>query len=194
MVETIVIKRKEFEILERLGNRSFKISRKGKLYFLKNYEGDRDGFDRFVKNQHRFSISSVPTPKVYMYDKNALIAIVDFIEGESVVDLLIKEELPGAIYEEIFKLDYFARNDKMLLDFKPDNFIWTGKKLVYLPFRFATYKQEDAFATNDIKYWFYTKSFAQYIKSIGKQGNDSRIGNEYAINKEIALTVCKYYL
>lgn len=194
MVETIVIKRKEFEILERLGNRSFKISRKGKTYFLKNYEGDRDGFDRFVRNQHRFSTSSVPTPKVYMYDKNALIAIVDFIEGEKIVDMLIKDELPEHIYEEIFKLDWFARNDKMLLDFKPDNFIFNGKKLIYLPFRFATYKQEDAFATNDIKLWFYTKAFMQYLKSIGKPIDESRIRNEYAVNKEIALTVCKYYL
>ena len=194
MVETVVIKRKEFEIVERLGNRSFKVSRKGKLYFLKNYEGDQNGFDRFVKNQHKFFTSSVPTPKVYMYDKISLVAIVDFIEGESVTEMLMKEDLPDYIYEEIFKLDYFARNDKMLLDFKPCNFKWDGKKLVYLPFRHANYKQEDSFATTSINLWFYSKHFVQYLKQNGLPVDESRLGNEYATNKEIALTVCKYYL
>lgn len=194
MVETIVIKRKEFEILERLGNRSFKISRKGKTYFLKNYEGDRDGFDRFVRNQHKFSTSSIPTPKVYMYDKSALIAIVDFIEGESVTQTLIKGDLPESYYEEIMKLDYFARNDKMILDFKPCNFIFNGKKLVYVAFRFANYKPEDAFTQTDIFLWFYSKHFVNYLKKLNLPYDESRLGNEYALNKEIALTVCKYYL
>lgn len=194
MVETVIIKRKEFEIIERLGNRSFKVSRKGKTYFLKNYEGDKDGFDRFVRNQHRFFTSAVPTPKVYLYDKSALIAVVDFIEGESVTETLIKGDLPESYYEEIFRLDFYARNDKMLLDFEPCNFIFDGKKLVYLPYRFATYKQEEAFATNEVKLWFYSKAFANYLKGRNLPVDESRIGNEYAVNKEIALTVCKYYL
>ena len=46
----------------------------------------------------------------------------------------------------------------------------------------------------DLRLWFMTKQFSQYAKSKGFDFDDSRIGNEYATNKQIALMAVKYYM
>ena len=46
----------------------------------------------------------------------------------------------------------------------------------------------------DIRYWFPTKELSAYVKSKGLSFDDKRIGNEYAVNKQIALMVVKYHM
>ena len=38
MIEEIEVKRKYYQIIEQIGDRSFKVMRKDKLYFLKKFE------------------------------------------------------------------------------------------------------------------------------------------------------------
>ena len=52
MKEIIEIKRKEFTVLEQIGEHSFKVERKGKIFFLKKYQ-DKESFNAFVNNQQR---------------------------------------------------------------------------------------------------------------------------------------------
>ena len=66
MNEIIEIKRKEYEILEKLGDRSFKVSRKGQLFFLKKFEDDPVGFEKFVEAEHRLRVSGVTNPKCFL--------------------------------------------------------------------------------------------------------------------------------
>ena len=47
-MEIFEIKRKIFEVVEKLGERSYKVSRKGKIYFLKDFENDKKGFEQYV--------------------------------------------------------------------------------------------------------------------------------------------------
>ena len=63
MKEIIEIKRKEFEILEQMGDRSYKAERKGNLYFIKKFEDDVKGFDQFVDAEHKLRVSGVVNPK-----------------------------------------------------------------------------------------------------------------------------------
>ena len=51
MKEIIEIKRKEFEIVEKIGDKSYKVERKGKFYFLKKFDNDKKGFEKVIKNQ-----------------------------------------------------------------------------------------------------------------------------------------------
>ena len=63
MSEIIEIKRKEFEVIEQLGDRSFKVTRKGQFYFLKKFEDDAKGFEKFVDAEHKLRVSGVVNPK-----------------------------------------------------------------------------------------------------------------------------------
>lgn len=192
-METIVIKRKEFTILEQLGDRSFKVERKGKIFFIKKFENNKEEFQVFLKATHRFSITAIPTPKIYLYDKNNCIVVMQYIDAENVLDLLIQKDLPEEIIEEIFTINYYAKFEKMVLNHHPDNYKYDGKKLYYLPFEFQEYKGKDTFAEEGIKYWFYTKELVNYLKEKGFPYDEKRIGNEYARNKEMALMAVKYY-
>ena len=88
MNEIIEIKRKEFEVLEQVGDRSFKVERKGQLYFLKKFENDAKGFDAFVDAEHKLRVSGIVNPKCYIYDKKLRIAVVDWIEGDNCLEAL----------------------------------------------------------------------------------------------------------
>ena len=194
MKEIISIKRKDFEVLEHLGEHSFKVERHGKIFFLKKYD-NKDKFNAFIKNSHRLKITAIDTPKVYMFDKDQMISVVEFIEGDNMLSLLSKEDITN---EEIYRIllldEWYGRREKIRLDFHPDNFVFTGKKLIYLPYQFTNFESDYNFNLKDIRYWFPTKELAAYMKSKGLPFGDERIGNEYAVNKQIALMVVKYHM
>lgn len=194
MKETINIKRKEFVVIEKMGERSFKVERKGKIFFLKKYDR-RDELEEFIKNSRRLKITALETPKVYMFDKDQLISVVDFIEGDNVLDLLLKNDsLDELIYKSILADEWYMRREKLKIDFTPNNFKFNGKKLVYLPFKTLPFEQGYNFAMKEFRLWFYTKEFSKYVKSLGYSFDDSKIGNEYATNKQMALMAVKYYM
>ncbi len=194
MKEIIEIKRKEFEVLEQLGEHSYKVQRKDKIYFLKRYMR-RDDFDEFVKNAHRFKITALNIPKVYLFDKNQMISVVDYIDGVNILESLSKENITNEeIYKQLFQSEWYMRREKMRIDFHPDNFKFDGKKLVYLPFTYGSFEQGYNFVMGDLRLWFPTKQLAEYMKKKGMPFDEKRVGNEYATNKEIALMSVKYYI
>ena len=192
-METIVIKRKKFTILEQLGERSYKVERKGKVFFLKKFENRKEEFQVFLKAAHRFSITAIATPKIYLYDKNAYVVVMQYVEGDNILDILVEKDLPEEILEEVFTINYYAKFEKMVLNHHPDEYKYDGKKLYYLPFEFREFKDKDTFATDGIKLWFYTKELVNYLKEKGLPYDEKRIGNEFARNKEMALMAVKYY-
>lgn len=194
MKETINIKRKEFVVIEKMGERSFKVERKGKIFFLKKYDR-RDELEEFIKNSRRLKITALETPKVYMFDKDQLISVVDFIEGDNVLDLLLKNDsLDELIYKSILADEWYMRREKLKIDFAPNNFKFNGKKLVYLPFKTLPFEQNYNFTMKEFRLWFYTKEFSKYVKTLGYSFDDSKIDNEYATNKQMALMAVKYYM
>ena len=194
MKEIISIKRKDFEVLETLGEHSFKVERHGKIFFLKKYD-NKDKFNDFIKKSHRLKITAIDTPKVYMFDKDQMISVVEFIEGPTILEYLSKEDISNEeIYRLLMLIEWYGRREKIRIDFLPENFIFTGKKLVYLPYTFKDFEQGYNFNLKDIRYWFPTKELAAYVRSKGLSFDDKRIGNEYAVNKQIALMVVKYHM
>lgn len=194
MKEIIEIKRKEFEVLEQLGERTYKVTRKGKLFFLKKYSNKED-FNDFVEKQHRLKITAIDIPKVYLFDKHQLISVVDFIEGPTMLDELLKGDIQNEeIYRLLFADEWYGRREKLRIDFRPENFKFDGKKLIYLPFKYTNFESGYNFGMKDLRLWFATKQFEEYVRLKGLDFDSKRIGNEYAVNKQIALLTVKYYL
>ena len=94
MNEIIEIKRKEFEVIEQMGDRSYKAERKGNLYFIKKFDNDAKGFEEFVDAEHKLRVSGVVNPKCLIYDKKARIAAVEFIEGDTCLEALLHPAPP----------------------------------------------------------------------------------------------------
>ena len=194
MKEIIEIKRKEFEVLEKMGEHSFKVQRKNKIFFLKKYD-NKDAFNAFVDQYRRLKITAMDIPKCYLFDKNFLISVVDFIEGDNIFDLLLREDIKNEeIYKFLFQDEWYMRREKLRIDFHPENFKFDGKKLYYLPYKYGKFEPDYDFNMKDLRLWFPTKQLSAYVKNKGYEFDDSRIGNEYATNKQIALMAVKYYL
>ncbi|NLZ15816.1 MAG: hypothetical protein GXY27_04000 [Erysipelotrichaceae bacterium] len=193
MIEEIEVKRKYYQIIEQIGDRSFKVMRKDKLYFLKKFEGDNKGFEHFIDCEHRLRVSGVVSPKCQIYDKKTMIAVVDYIEGENCFDMLQKGNLPESIIELLFKTFWYAKNDKIALDYRPENFVYANEKLYYLPYNCGKYLSNESFIQHDIRLWFITKEFIKYCHEKRVDINQSMLKSDYEVNKNIALMTVKYY-
>ena len=193
MKEIIEIKRKEFEVIEKIGDRSYKVERKGKVYFLKKFENDVKGFQAIIKNQEILRNSGYTMPKVYMWDKNANIFVTDYIDGVNVFDVLCKEDLDEKILECLFMMVYYAKRSRNYIDFDPTNFIFADNKLYYLPFKMVDYDSKRDFLVKDLPYWFFTKDFVKLAHSRQVDVDESRLLNDFEMNKKMTLMAIKYY-
>lgn len=192
-MQQIEIKRKFFDVLETMGERSYKVSRKNNLYFLKDFGEDRKGFEDFVERTNKFKVCGVKSPKVYLYDKNRRIIVMDFIEGQFMDQYLAEKELDDDLYKALFEAYWFAKQDKIYLDFQPHNFILKDGKLFYIPFLYKRFENNNQFIQEDIKYWFYTEKLENYLLSRGFDFDHKKLKSDYEINKFMALVTIKYY-
>ena len=193
MNEIIEIKRKEYEVIEQISDHTYKVERKGQYYLMKKFEDDPAGFEKFVDAEHDLRVSGVTNPKCYLYDKKLRIAILEYIEGETCFDILLKEDLSESIIEQLFKTFWYAKNDRLALDYSPKNFVFSNGKLYYLPFIVGRFTSNEQFVKKDIMLWFFTKDFIKYCHSLGIDVNQSRLKSDYETNKNIALMTVKYY-
>ena len=193
MNKIIEIKRKEYEVIEQIGEHSFKVERKGQFFFLKKFEDDPVGFEKFVDAEHSLRVSGVSNPKCFIYDKKLRIVVLEYIEGETCFDTLLREDLSESVIELLFKTFWYARNDRLALDYSPKNFVFTNGKLYYLPFKCERFTTNEQFVQKDIMLWFFTKDFIKYCHSLGIDVDQSRLKSDYETNKNIALMTVKYY-
>lgn len=184
---------REFAIIEQIGDKTYKVERKKKLYFAKFFNGDKEGFEDFIYAKKHIYLSGVTTPKLLYVDKKNLIVITEYIDGTRVVDLLLKSPLEDKIYDLIFSNSFFAKMEKINIDFSPEYWIYSNGKLYYFETILMPFNKEHTFTEKYIRLWFYTKEFYDHIISLGLQFDKSKIKQEYEINKQIVLTTCKFY-
>ena len=192
-MQEIEIKRKFFQILEQIGPRSYKVQRKDEIYFMKQYGEDKEGFDSFVDKQVTFKVCGVKTPKVYVYDKNQRIVVMEYIEGDTMDAYFSVDELTDNMFQKLFQTYWFAKQDKLQLDWKPENFKFYKDNFYYLKFDYKKFVNNNSFIQTDIRYWFPTVELADYVESRGFNFDRKRIKKEYEVNKLMALITIKYF-
>ena len=193
MTEEIEVKRKVYTVVEQIGEHSYKVERKGQFFFLKKYEDRVAEFEQFCDGEHRLRVSGVVNPKCFVYDKKTRMAVVEYIEGETCFDTLLGGELPEQAIELLFKTFWYAKNDRLALDYTPENFKFVNGKLYYIPFKYSKFVNNESFIQHDIRLWFFTKDFIKYCHDKGIDVDQSHLKSDYEVNKSIALMTVKYY-
>ena len=194
-MEVFEIKRKIFEVVEKLGERSYKVNRKGKIYFLKDFENDKKSFEIYVETEKKLNTTGISHPRIYAYDKNTRIVASEFIEGETVLDDLMKEDLSDNYFELVFKANWFVKKDKLSINYDPRLWKLNGEKLFYLGPICGNFDEKTSFEKESMRLWFYTKDLGKFLMQNGLPVNRNRLpDNEAKINKTIALMVVKYYM
>ena len=187
------LKEKSLKSSKKIGDRSYKVERKGKVYFLKKFENDIKGFQAVIKNQEILRNSGYTMPKVYMWDKNVNIFVTDYIDGVNVFDILCKEDLSEKILEGVFMMSWYAKKSRNYIDFDPINFKFADDKLYYLPFKMVDYDSKRDFLVKDLPYWFFTKDFVKLAHSRQVEVDTSRLLGDFEMNKKMTLIAIKYY-
>ena len=194
-MEVFEIKRKIFEVIEKLGERSYKVSRNGKIFFLKDFENDKKGFENYVESEWKLNGTGINHPKIYAYDKNILVVASEFIEGETVLDNLVKGDLDEQYFELVFRANWFVKKNKMAINYEPHLWKLVSGKLFYLGQICGKFEENSSFEKESMRLWFYTKDFAKYLLRMGLPVDKNRVpSNEATVNKKMALTVVKYYV
>ena len=194
-MEIFEIKRKIFEVVEKLGERSYKVSRKGKIYFLKDFENDKKGFEQYVDSETKLNGTGIAHPKIYAYDKNIRVVASEYIDGSTVCEDLIKEDLSEQYFELVFRANWFVKKDKFSINYDPRLWKLNNGKLFYLGVICGKFEENSSFEKEMMRLWFYSKDFAKFLIQNGLPVDRNRVPeNEAFVNKKMALMVVKYYI
>lgn len=192
----ISFKNKSYEIKDTICDNSYVIFCKNKLFLLKTFDINTDEFINFLKRYKRLKISGVRIPKLKKIDKKNKKVLLEYIEGTKVIETLAEKDLQDEFYSQIFEASWYADHEKITLDFHPDKWIMSkDNKLYYTAYTYFDGVDTSApFKTTGIKLWFFTKEFMMYAKKLGYSVDQSRLKDEYLINKEIVLKVVQFYM
>ncbi len=194
-MDVVIAKKKEFKIIEKLGDRSYKVKRKNKEYFLKKIGLENDEFDKWIKDYKFLKTAGINMPKMRIIDKKEGIFVEDFIPGETVFDVLLWRDLENDYFRNVFVNEFYEKQDNFSLNYEPINWKLYNGKLYYLLHEYKRgFKEETSFTKRGIYYWFYTKEFADYALNRGKKKDLSRLKNEYETNREILKTVVQFHI
>lgn len=187
----IVVKRKKYEIVKELDETSSLLARKNKLFKLAKY--DENSFKDFLNYYSRVAHSGINVFKVVAIDKKDRYVLTKYLEGELVLNLLIKGDLSEDIYQQIFNASWYGKMGQLKFNFSPDKWLLVGSKLYYSIYEAKPYTKEDDFIKGDANLWFYTKNFVEYLKELGLHADESRLKSEYDTTLEMLKMATKFY-
>ena len=189
------VKRREFEILEEIDASSKKLERKGKLFLLKHYDSSNE-MDKAFRINKVFISNGIQVPQARFLNKKTNDIIYDFIDSYPVLEDLQYGDLKEEIYDELFKMYWRCKQERIELDFNPINFKFYNGKLYYISTIYSLAQSrsdsQEKFLNKDLKMWFYTKESVEILKQHGLK-TEGKLEEEYATNKRMTLMCVKYY-
>lgn len=187
----IIIKNKKYEIIKELDSSSILVKRKNKHFKVIKY--DENSFNDFLNYYSRISHCGINIFKVVAIDKKNRYVLCKYLEGESVLNLLIKGDLTEDIYQQIFNASWYGKMGQLKFNFSPDKWLLVGSKLYYSTYEVKPYNKDDDFVKTDAYLWFYSKSLVKYLKELGLPVDESRLKSEYDTTLEVLKMVAKFY-
>ena len=101
-------------------------------------------------------------PKMIEYDLDQEIIIKEYIEGNSIYELVKQDINIDSYIEQIKLISENCKTHNINIDYFPTNFIVNDNKLYYVDYECNDYMDEWNFTNWGIKYWSKTKEFEQY--------------------------------
>ena len=189
----IKIKHRIFEKVKDLSNESFLATYKGKTYEVLTFDYKTESGDALMFALKRIQSAGVKAPKLFWIDKKAGYAVREYLEGESVMHYIAKQDITDDMYKQLFLNEYLAKINGMTLNYEPDKWIIVNDKLYYMLPQFIKYNEEKDLVKRFLRLWYNTKELNQFLNKNGLSYDKSRLKDELVTNKELVLLVVKYY-
>lgn len=192
-MENIKIKHREFVVEEEVSENIFIATYKNKQYTVIKFEPHSRDSDLLIYSLKRINSSPIRSPKLFWIDKKAGYAVREYIKNENMMNVLAREDLSEEMYDQLFKNAYYARVAVMTIDYQPNAWGISDGTLYYLGTSFVPFRKEIDLADKYLRLWFNTRELSEFLKNNGVFYDKSRLKDEYSVNKQIVLMVCKYY-
>ena len=193
-MDKIVVKRKEFEIIEIISNNIFKCSFKNKEYIITKLNVNDAFYKENLLQISRLCHSAVVQPKLFVIDKKQGYVVRESLDGTSMFDYILDHDFDENIYKQVFYNSYLARIAGLNLDFDLKSWIMVGDKLYYYSLFVEKYNPNNDFTKAKIRNWFLGNELSKYYENNGVLFDKLRLKDDYTVNKEMVLMTCKYYI
>ena len=178
--EKVEVCGKQYNVIRLLGHGkggySYLVEREGRQYVLKQIHhepcdyyrfddkigGERDAYIRLLQ-------LGIRIPKMYEIDMQAERIIKQYIEGETIFDIVMRCGTAEKYLPQIRKTARHAEAAGVNIDYFPTNFIVNNDVLYYVDYEANEYSDEWNFENWGIQYWSKTPAFLKHLKDCGKE-------------------------
>lgn len=154
------------------GGYSYLAESKNGQFVLKQIHHEPCDYYRFgnkieaeIADYHRLSRIGIRIPKLLDVDLKQERIIKEYIEGDTIYDLVLRDRMQPEYLEQIHEMcvKLYAKNTN--IDYFPTNFVVKDNLIHYIDFECNDYMDEWNFENWGVKYWSKTPEFLQYVDS-----------------------------
>ncbi len=184
MAEFLSVNGKQFEVLKLLGHGkggySYLVASENKKYVLKQIHHEPCSYYTFgdklqseLSDYRKLKAVGVNVPVLLDVDVQKERILKQFIEGYTVFDLVLKDEMHGKLQEQLLsQMDVLCKNlqaANMNVDYFPTNFVLNRGTLYYVDYECNEYSEKWNFQNWGSKYWSKTPEFLAYVAQNSRQ-------------------------
>lgn len=166
---------RDFSVIKLLGKGkggySYLASDGQKSYVLKQIHHEPCEYYQFgdkiqaeLSDYKRLRAIGISMPEMYDADIENERILKEYIEGETVFELVLNDRMKDAYLEQVKNMCALLYPAGTNIDYFPTNFVVRDEKLYYIDFECNNYMDEWNFENWGVKYWSKTPEFLEYVK------------------------------
>ncbi len=117
----------------------------------------------------------VSVSELLSVDEEREVFLKEYIDGETVASLIAEDKLPGYAIATLFEMSKRIFDASLNLDWFPNNFVVSDKKLIYVDYEYNAYSDEWNLENWGIWYWANSEGMKHYLET----------GSHEKINKNV---------
>ena len=118
---------------------------------------------------HRLVNAKIRVPKMLDIDFKQESILKEYIEGETIFDLIKKDISVEKYLPQVREMAEQAKNNGINIDYFPTNFVVKDDLLYYVDYECNNYMEEWNFENWGIKYWSKTPEFLEHLKKVNEK-------------------------
>ena len=173
-MKVLTVNEKEYLIIRLLGKGkggySYLAENDGKQYVLKQIHHEPCSYYTFgnkieaEKNDYKRLLNAgIRIPKMIEVDIENERILKEYIEGDTIFDMVRDEISVEPYMEQIRETAHKAKNAGLNIDYFPTNFVVQNGLLYYIDYECNEYMDEWNFENWGVKYWSKTSEFIEYL-------------------------------
>lgn len=175
MENMIAVNGKEYRIIKLLGKGkggySYLAQSDGENVVVKQIHHEPCSYYQFgnkieaeINDYRRLQAIGISMPQMLDIDMQNERIVKEYIEGDTVYELVKKEQLPETCLEQVKQMCGLLYRANINIDYFPTNFILQNGILYYVDYECNHYMEEWNFENWGVKYWFKTPEFLKYAE------------------------------